>query len=250
MKSESLFQYLDDLFDVEEHPDYGTALNGLQVEGPSEIAAIACAVDASEETIAMAARAGADLLLVHHGLFWSGLRPLTGRRFRKVRALIEGGTALYSMHLPLDAHPDLGNCALLAREIGMEPDARFARYDGAPIGWAGSFAGSRDALVRAVEEAVAGPVQLLDGGPERIERVGVVTGSGGSFLEDAADAGLDALVTGEGSHNSYVDAMELGVNVLYGGHYATETFGVRALSEHLADRFGLRWTFLDAPSGL
>jgi len=132
----------------------------------------------------------------------------------------------------------------------MEPDARFARYEGAPIGWAGSFAGSRDALVRAVEEAVAGPVQLLDGGPERIERVGVVTGSGGSFLEDAADAGLDALVTGEGSHNSYVDAMELGVNVLYGGHYATETFGVRALSEHLADRFGLRWTFLDAPSGL
>lgn len=250
MKSESLFQYLAHLLDIEEHPDYRTALNGVQVEGPREVERVACAVDASEETIGMAAEAGADLLLVHHGLFWGGLRPLTGRRFRKVRALIEAEIALYSVHLPLDAHPELGNCVLLARSIGVEPDERFGSYEGAPIGWSGSFDGSREALVAAVEEAVGGAVQLLTGGPARIGRVGIVTGAGGSFLEDAAAAGLDALVTGEGSHNSYVDAMELGVNVLYGGHYATETFGVRALSEHLADRFDVSWSFLDAPSGL
>jgi dinuclear metal center YbgI/SA1388 family protein len=252
---ESVLQYLDEYLGVADHPDYPTALNGLQVQGPDRVEHVCVAVDASEETIRAAAAAEADLLLVHHGLFWSGLRRLTGRRFRKVAALVRGEVGLYSVHLPLDAHPDVGNCALLARALGLEASERFGEYEGAPIGWCGSWADGEGARARSelegrLAEVVDGPVRLLAGGPPRVERVGVVTGGGGSFIEDAARAGLDTLVTGEGSHHTYVDAMELGVNVLYGGHYATETFGVRALADHLAGRFGLRWTFLDFPSGL
>lgn len=252
---ESLLQYLDAYLGVADHPDYPTALNGLQVDGPDRVEHVCAAVDASEESIRGAVAAGADLLLVHHGLFWSGLRRLTGRRFRKVSALVRGEVGLYSVHLPLDAHPDVGNCALLARALGVETSERFGEYEGAPIGWCGSWSDGegprdRDELERRLAEAVGGPVHVIAGGAASIERVGVVTGGGGSFIEDAARAGLDALVTGEGSHHTYVDARELGINVLYGGHYATETFGVQALARHLAGRFGLGWTFLDFPSGL
>lgn len=250
MKPESLFEYLDGLLGIPDHPDYPTALNGVQVATFRPIGRVAAAVDASQETIDAAVETGADLLLVHHGLFWGGLEPLTGRRFRKVAALIEGGVGLYSAHLPLDAHPQVGNCALLAKAIGVEPTERFGRYEEIQVGWSGAFAGDRSELVLRVEEAVGGPVQLVAGGPERIERIGVVTGAGGSFVAEAAAAGLDALVTGEGSHNTYVDANELGVNILYAGHYATETFGVRALADHVAERFGLEAEFLDFPSGL
>lgn len=250
MRSESIFQYLDELLDVSAHPDYGTALNGVQVEGPEEVHRICAAVDASEETIEAAVAARGDLLLVHHGLFWDGLRPLTGRRFRKVRGLIEGRVGLYSVHLPLDAHPEVGNCALLSRALGVEPEERFGEYEGVPIGWAGTWGRDLSDLEEALGEVLGGPVHTIPGGSARVERVGVVTGGGGSFIEAAARAGLDALVTGEGSHHTHGDAMELGINVLYGGHYATETFGVRALADHLAERFDLTATFLDFPTGL
>lgn len=251
MKAESLFQYLEDYLGVADFPDYRTALNGLQVQGPDEVGRLAVAVDASEETIAGAVEAEADLLLVHHGLFWGGLRPATGRRFRKLAALIRNRLGLYSVHLPLDAHPEVGNCAVLAREIGMEPEERFGRYEDSDIGWAGSVEElHRDQLRQRLSTALEREVRLIPGGPDRVRRVAVVTGSGGSFVEDAARTGHDALVTGEGSHNTYVDAMELGINLYYGGHYATETWGVRALARHLDERFGLPWTFIDAPSGL
>lgn len=250
MRSEELFQYLDAYLDVPDFPDYGTALNGVQLDGPARIDSLAVAVDASEETIRGAVDAGADLLIVHHGLFWGGLEPLTGRRFRKVAALIREGLGLYSVHLPLDAHPEVGNCAVLARRLEMETDGRFGSYEGAELGVQGRLSLSREALRTRLEDLLEREVQLLAGGPERIERAAVITGAGGSFIRDAARAGVDALVTGEASHHSYVDAMELGVNVYLGGHYATETWGVRALARHLEDRFGLPWTFVDAPSGL
>lgn len=251
MKSESLLQYLDDYLGTSTHPDYPGALNGLQVgSGDEEVERVAAAVDASEETIAAGVREGAGLLLVHHGLFWSGLEPITGRRFRRVAPLIRAGAALYSCHLPLDAHPEVGNCILLARRLGLEPDGRFGEYEGAPIGWQGPLAVSRDDLAGRLKEAVQGPVHVVPGGPSEVRRVAVVTGGGSSFIGDAVAAGVDAFVTGEGPHHSYVDAMELGINVLYAGHYATETFGVRALATHIETRFGLPWTFLDVPSGL
>jgi dinuclear metal center YbgI/SA1388 family protein len=253
MKLESLLQYLDAYLRVADHPDYATALNGLQVGGPDEVRRIVAAVDASEASVAAAVEQGADLLLVHHGLFWEGLMPLTGRRLRRIRPLIEHGVAVYSAHLPLDAHAEVGNSALLARALGLRVEGPFAEYEGAPIGWWGTLDPALDAAALAgrLEEALDGsPVRLVAGGPDRVERVGVVTGGGASFVESAAALGLHALATGEGSHHSFFDAMELGVHLLLGGHYATETFGVRALAAHLAERFGLEWTFVDQPTGM
>jgi dinuclear metal center YbgI/SA1388 family protein len=247
---ERIVQFLDDVLDVGSFPDYGNALNGLQVGGPTRVSTVAAAVDATEATIREAVEAGADLLVVHHGLFWGGLRPVTGPLFRKLSALIEGRLAVYSAHLPLDAHPDLGNCAILAREIGVEIKGPCAAYKGAEIGWWGSVDLAREALRERLASTLGGDVRVIPGGPEHVRRVAVVTGGGGSFLEEVANQDLDALVTGEASHHSYHDAMELGVNLYLGGHYATETWGVRALAGRLADEFGVAWSFIDLPTGL
>lgn len=253
----SLVEYMDGLLGIPDHPDYRTALNGLQVEARKSenedvrVVRIGAAVDTSEAVIDSAVEAGVDLLLVHHGLFWDGLRPLTGRRFRRVEALLRGGVALYSAHLPLDAHPEFGNCVLLARALELEGLGRFGEYEGRPIGFWGTPAEWEPAaLLRRLRAAVGGPVRHIDGGGDSLSRVAVVTGGGGSFIEAAAREGMDALVTGEGSHHTFVDAHELGIHVMYGGHYATETFGVKALAAHVAQRFDLEWTFLDHPSGL
>lgn len=246
----ALVEYLDEYLAVDEVPDYPNALNGLQVAAPGPVARVVAAVDATEASIRGAVKAGADLLLVHHGLFWDGNRPVTGRRYRRLSALLEAGVAVYASHLPLDAHPEVGNNAVLARELGVEVEGRFGSYQGVELGFWGSLSLRREALAARLDELLGGPVKLIAGGPERVERVGVLTGGGGSFVGQALDAGLDALVTGEGSHHTYFDAQEGGLNLYYGGHYATETWGVKALARHLADRFGLEWTFLDLPTGL
>ena len=252
MKLESILQYLAGYLAVTGHPDYPTALNGLQVAGPSEIETVVVAVDASEASITEAVGRGADLMIVHHGLFWGGLEPLTGRHFRKVSSLIKGGVALYSCHLPLDSHTEVGNCALLARELGLELQGQFGAYKGTDIGWWGTLPESTtpSGLAAQLERVLDAAVHVIPGGPEQVRSVGVVTGGGASFAKDAVAAGLDALVTGEGGHHSHFDAMELGITMLFGGHYATETFGVRALGAHLEERFALPWSFVDQPTGL
>ena len=253
MKLESLLQYLEGYLQVSSHPDYPGALNGLQVEGGrDDISHVVAAVDASEAAIQEAIECGADLLMVHHGLFWGGPQPLTGRLMRRVRPLVEAGVSLWSCHLPLDGHPEIGNAALVARALGLDIEGRFAAYQGAEVGCHGRLEpalGAEELRARAVD-ALGGPVRVLDGGPDRIERVGVVTGGGASFVEEAVELGLDAFVTGEGSHHTYFDAMELGVHVLLGGHYATETYGVKALAQHVSERFDLTCDFLDLPTGL
>lgn len=253
MKLESLLQYADRYLGIPEHPDYPNALNGLQVEGPSEVSVIAAAVDASVSAIQAAAEGGAHVLFVHHGLFWEGLQPVTGRHRRKLEALLRNEVALYAAHLPLDSHAEVGNCAQLGRALALDLQGRFASYQSTDIGWWGELEGAESAedFRRRVGEALGGgPVHLIPGGPPQVERVGVVTGGGASFVKEAVALGLDALVTGEGSHHTYFDAMELGIHVIFGGHYATETFGVRALARHLAERFDLEWSFLDLPTGL
>ena len=253
MKLESLLQYLDTYLGIPDHPDYPNAVNGLQVAGPDEVHHVVAAVDASEASIRAAIEMGADLLLVHHGLFWEGLTPVTGRHLRRLGPLIEHGVAVYSAHLPLDSHAEVGNCALLGRALALEPRGRFAAYRGAEIGWWGELPDPVDVsnLRGRLSEVLSGaPVHVIPGGPELVGRIGVVTGGGASHTAEAATLGLDALVTGEGSHHTYFDATELGVHVLMGGHYATETFGVRALAAHVAERFQLTWEFLDQPTGL
>jgi dinuclear metal center YbgI/SA1388 family protein len=247
---ESILHFLDETFGVKEFPDYPHALNGLQVEGPGQVRSVAVAVDASEQTIMAASAWDAQLLLVHHGLFWDGLNPITGPRFRKVAALIRSGISLYALHLPLDAHPELGNAALLGQAVGVTREGSFGTFKGIEVGLWGRFSGGRGDLLGRAEEAVEGKVRLIPGGPERVERVGILTGGGAGALAEAGSKGLDTLITGEAAHHHYHEAMELGVNLLLAGHYATETFGVKALGERLAESFSLDWTFLDLPTGL
>ncbi len=247
---ESILQFLETAFETRAFPDYPQALNGLQVDGSADVRRIGAAVDASEQVILEGNRRDVDLLLVHHGLFWDGLGPVTGPRYRKLAALIRGRTALYSLHLPLDAHPEVGNCAILTRRIGLEPANRFGSVQGAKIGWWARAELDRSTLLERLRRAVSGEVLLVPGGSERLERVGIVTGSGASALAEAVTLGLDGLITGEAPHHAFHEAMEWGVNLFLCGHYATETFGVQALAGWVAREFSVDWEFLDFPTGL
>lgn len=251
MRLDTLVQYLDGYLRVaEEVADAPEALNGLQVGNSGEITRLAAAVDMCEATVRMATEQHADCLLVHHGLFWGGLRPLVGPAYRRVRALIKGNLALYAAHLPLDRHPDVGNNNVLARLLGVTVRGEFGSYHGATIGVWGEYRGTRDELSWSLTKALGTAARLLPFGPERVQRVGIVTGAGGSLIPQAAAAGLDTYVTGEGQHWTFFDAEELGINVYYAGHYATETVGVKALAEHVSKKFDLPWVFLDHPTGL
>jgi len=250
MRLDDLVQYLDGFLRIRDVTDDRNAVNGLQVANTGEVRRIAAAVDACQATIDATAERRADLLLVHHGLFWGGLEPLTGRAYRRAAALLRNDIAVYSCHLPLDLHPEVGNNAVLARKLGMTVSGWFGDYLGAPIGICGEIDLPREELRALVAGVLGVPVRLIPGGPERSRRVGVITGAAGSLTRQAAEAGLDTFITGEGQHWTFHDAQEFGVNVLHAGHYATETLGVQALAAHLAERFQLTWTFVDHPTGL
>src|SRR5881398_4423 len=250
MRLVELAGYLDTYLRVADVPDAPAALNGLQLANAGDVTRVAAAVDLCEATVRMAAEQGSDLLLVHHGLFWGGLQPLTGRAYRRVASLIANDIALYSAHLPLDLHPEVGNNAVLARQLGVSLRGEFGEEYGVRIGRWGEIDVSRDGLERQLAALMGSAPRLMAFGPERVQRVGLVTGAAGSMIAQAAGAGLDTFVTGEGPHHTFFDAEELKVNVFYAGHYATETVGVKALAGHLGDRFQLPWTFLDHPTGL
>lgn len=247
----TLTRYLDEYLRIREIPDEPNALNGLQVENAGAVSRIVAAVDASLATI-QAAPSDSPLLLVHHGLFWDGNLPLTSRRYRRVRALFERDIALYSAHLPLDVHPEVGNNAVLARELGLGALAPFDSYRGIALGVQGTLdpGQSRETFVSRVDSVLGAKARLIPGGPAVSRRVGVITGGAGSRIAAAHEAGIDTYLTGEGAHHTYFDAMELGVNVIYAGHYATETVGVKALAAHLGAQFGIPWEFHDHPTGL
>jgi dinuclear metal center YbgI/SA1388 family protein len=252
----SIAAHLDALLRVRETPDYSPALNGVQVEHRGPVKKIAAAVDTSARTIRGAADAGANMLLVHHGLFWGGLQPLTGSHYTRVRLLLEHDMALYSAHLPLDAHPTFGNSLLLAREIGLEASAGFARHETIDCGVRGGSDLPTAELLSRLNVFAA-----LHGGsavastitPDRRTRHWAICSGAGvnaDTLREAVAHGVDTLISGEGPHWSAVDAEEKGLVVIYAGHYATETLGVRALAAHLAAAFRVPWTFIAAPTGL
>ena len=250
MQLSELCGYLDTFLRITEVPDYPQAWNGLQVENSGQVDRIAVAVDAAQATINAAVRSGANLLLVHHGLFWDGDPRATGRRFRRIAALLQADIAVYSAHLPLDVHPEVGNSTVLARALGLEVEGSFGDYKGVLLGVWGSTEIGREALCARLDEVLGGRVKMVPGGPERIRRVGVVTGGAGNMIGAAIDAGLDAFITGEGAHHNFFDAMEGEINLFLGGHYATEVWGVRAVAQHLETKFGLPWEFIDHPTGL
>jgi len=249
-------RHLDSVLRIDEVPDFAGALNGVQVETEVPITKVAAAVDARERTIRAAIDAGADLLVVHHGLFWNGTQPLRGAFLRRVRMLLENDLAIYSAHLPLDMHPELGNNVLLARELGLDPSAGFARYKTIEIGVAGMCDVPTPELVsRATRFArthghVVRTAGLVEGKVSRRFAICTGAGAGQETLREAVMSGVDTLIVGEGPHWTAIDAEEAGLTIIYAGHYATETLGVRALAAHIGDTFGVPWLFLDAPTGL
>ena len=267
--------YLGDYLHIGEIPDSPNAVNGLEVENRSgTVDQIVAAVDAGLRTIrGMDGAGGADdsrvgahgrapLLLVHHGMLWDGNVPITGRRYRRLRALMDANVALYAAHIPLDVHPEVGNNVVLAERLGVRIEGWWGEYRGIQLGVYGQVPHalqSRTALQeelgrildeeRGSEDRSPLPM-MIPAGPERIQRIGIITGAAGSMIGEAHALGLDTFVTGEGNHHTWFDADELGINLCYAGHYATETLGVQALASHLADKFDLPWEFHDHPTGL
>ena len=227
------------------------SLNGLQVEGRSEVSRVALATDAALATFEAAATGGAQFLVVHHGLFWGAPEPITGPLRARIAALFDAGISLYAAHLPLDAHPGLGNNAVLARLLDLIEVEPFGTYHGRDIGVRGRLAEPVDLPVLAARlEALLGArPDVLAFGASSVERVAIVSGAAATLIPDAARAGVDAFVTGETSHVAWHVAREHRLNVVFAGHYATETVGVRALGERLAAELGLETLFLDAPTG-
>lgn len=245
----TLIARLDDVLRPDAFTDYGP--NGLQVPGASEADTVATGVSASVELFERAAAEGAQLVLVHHGLFWGEPMAIDAGLHRRLKPLFAHDLALAAYHLPLDGHLEVGNNALIARGLGCEGIAPFAEHKGATIGVAARFAGegiAADELVRRVGALTGREPLHLAFGPGRVRSLGIVSGGGSSYLGDAIAAGLDAFVTGEPVERVMTQAREAGVHFLAAGHYATETFGVRRLGELLAEEFGVRHVFLDDPN--
>jgi len=248
--------YLDTLLDTTSIQDYPGALNGLQLENRSELKGVAAAVDFSTRAINGALEDKANLLLVHHGMFWGGATPLTGPTYRRLRQLMESDVAVYSSHLPLDRHPTLGNNVLLAKELGLQPTGSFANYGSIAIGVSGEAnIPTREIAERAriFAEKHGGGLRSTPITPERrTRRWAICTGAGASAetLNEAHDLRIDTLIVGEGPHWTSIHGEEHGLAIIYAGHYATETLGVRALADHVAQKYGVRSSFVSAPTGL
>lgn len=249
MKRDELVAYLDDLLRVREIAD--RSRNGLQVEGAREVEKVAFAVDASLAAFQAARKAGAQMLVVHHGLFWDEVQVVRGPFYRRLKTLLEADLNLYAAHLPLDLHPELGNNAQLADLLGLVDRQPFGLYHGTYIGLGGRLPVSipRERLVCLVTERLGAP-RVLPFGPPAVERVAVCSGKAPQLLVEAAEEGYDAFVSGEPAHAFFHEAQERGINALFAGHYRTETLGPKALMVHLAERFGLETTWLDLPTGL
>lgn len=247
MEVRDLADYLDRYLETASFSD--VAANGLQVEGGGPIRRVGLAVDACLATILEAAQKHCDLLIVHHGLFWGAEIRLCGHTYRRVRALIRADISLYASHLPLDAHPEVGNNIQIARRMSLSDLLPFGEYAGRQIGFQGRLEKPlplQDAVAMC-SERMGPPQSLLRFGADRIERLGIVTGSASDppLFEETSRSRIDLLVTGEPKQAAYNLAQEYGLNVFYGGHYHTETFGVKALGGHLAARFGLPTEFID-----
>jgi dinuclear metal center YbgI/SA1388 family protein len=252
----TIVDHLDALLGTASIPDYASALNGLQLASRSPISRVAASVDISRRVIDRTIEAGANLLIVHHGMFWGGAQPVVGAAYDRLRLLVTHDIAVYASHLPLDAHPSLGNNVLLARTLGLEPTGGFARYKTIDVGLQGEsdietmvLRDRADAFARRHGGSVRStPISA----GHRTRRWAICTGAGASSetLLEAQSQRVDTLIVGEGPHHTAVAADDAGIVVIYAGHYATETLGVRALAEHLTTTFGIPSTFIEAPTGL
>lgn len=251
MNLHDLTSYLDNYLDIDAIED--SSKNGLQVAGPDDVQRIAFAVDSSLAGFRQAAEDGADLLIVHHGLLWGKEQPLTGAYFERVKALIEGGVGLYAVHLPLDAHPEVGNNVQLAQILGLEVTDSFGEYRGVDIGVAcESLSGPIHLgdLVSRINARLDTECKVQAHGPDQVANVAIVSGGAADLAAQAAAAGFDLFLTGETSHIHAHAAREYAINVVFAGHYATETVGLHALAKHLEQQLELDTAFIDLPTGM
>lgn len=245
---DEIVSHCDELLAIDEFTDYGP--NGLQVPGASEVSSIATGVSANLATLRGAVGAGAQLILTHHGLFWEfHPRALTPQMAERLRTLLDADASLASYHLPLDAHPEIGNNALLCERLGFERSEPFGEAKGASIGFVGRADPVPIAELTSRVAELLGPDPLVQGeGPDAVAAIGIVSGAGADAVHEAAALGLDALLTGEPAEHAMADAAEGGLHLIAAGHYATETLGIRRLGELVADRFGVEHVFVDVPN--
>ncbi len=242
---------LDNTLRVAEIKDAAVAMNGLQVENSGSVNKVALAVDGSQQTLEAAVAAGADLLILHHGLFWCGLRPLTGWWKRKVETCLQGNLAVYSAHLPLDMHPTLGNNACIARELGLQDVEPELDYHGTLIGLSGFYPGTVGELRQRYSSITGAEITgVMHDETAPAGRIVLCSGGGGEEIYQVQAKGYSTYLTGEENHWVSNAARDMGINILFAGHYATETFGVRALGKLLEDSFGLPCIFIDHPTGM
>lgn len=245
-----LVPFLDRELALAEFPKDESA-NGLQIEGSPEVRKVGLAVDACDFVFRKAAEQGVDFLLVHHGLIWGGIRSVTGLLGKRIKVLMDHGISLYACHLPLDWHPEYGNNAQLLRRLGLSKTGEFGEYHGKRIGYRGRLKKElslADFSLR-VDKELAVRSQTI-GFSSRVKHIGIVSGGGWSALHDAQQYDIDTFLTGEPSHSAYTLAEELKINLIFAGHYATETFGVRAAGEMLSRKFSVEAIFIDHPTGL
>ena len=242
--------YTDDFLRIREVGDWDNALNGLQIENSGQVTRLGAAVDVSTRVLTEAAKRNVDLLIVHHGLFWPGLQPVRSALRRQLKLAFENDIALYSAHLPLDIHPKVGNNAELVAALGLKSVQPFLEEKGQPVGLKAHVSMPSSELIRKLRKALGGPVKVFGFGPKQTRTIGVVTGGAGSEIYRVAQENIDTFITGEAPHWTAVAAQELGMNLLLGGHYATEVFGVKSLAAHLSKRFGIPWEFIHCPTGL
>jgi dinuclear metal center YbgI/SA1388 family protein len=245
-----IVSYIDGFLRIRDGGDWDNALNGLQIENSGRVTRIGAAVDGSTRVLTEAQKRDVDFLIVHHGLFWPGLQPVRGALRRQLRIAFENDLALYSAHLPLDIHSRVGNNAELVAALGLKSAKPFLEEKGQLVGLKINASLPRTELVRKLEKALNGPIKVFGFGPKQTRVIGVVTGAAGSEIYRVANEGIDTFITGEAPHCAAVAAEELGLNLLLGGHYATEVFGVKTLAAHLSKRLRVPWEFIDCPTGL
>ena len=249
MKAEELFSYLDEFLQISQIADYGP--QGLQVEAANpSVERVALAVDTAPAIIAAAAEWGADVLLVHHGILWRTVERIAGPLGRRVRPLLENRMHLYAAHLALDAHPTVGNNAVLADMLGLESVTWWCEVMGTNIGAMGDTDRSLESIGMQLEQELSANTRILAYGPAKVRKLAIVSGFGVDRVAAAKELGADTLLTGETSHANYYAASDHEMNVIFAGHYATETVGVRALGQHLANEFGLDARFFDFPTAM
>jgi dinuclear metal center YbgI/SA1388 family protein len=247
---DAIIEFLDDLLDARAFDDYGP--NGLQVPGAAEVTKVATAVSAHQELFEKAAGTGAQMVLCHHGIFWGSRNgPIDERMKRRLKTLFDADMSLAAYHLPLDAHAEVGNNALICRALGFEPAEPFGDAGGRPIGWIGRATDGvpiAELIDRCRATFDRDDILHFPGDRDPVRTIGVVSGGGDGFFEDAIDLGADAFVSGEPSEPAMADARESGVHFIAAGHWASETFGVRRLGELVAARFGVEHEFIGVPN--